>query len=63
MKNFTEEKALWDLQSKRIAVQEKTLFVNSGDIGIKNLAKVDFLVNHKGYRAVFRRSEKNETKS
>lgn len=57
MKDYTEDKVLWNLRSKGVGIQGTTLFIDSGDLGIKNLGKVDFLVNHKKYRVVFKRDE------
>ena len=60
MKDYTEDRALEDLRRKGVGVEGKWLQVDSGDLGIRNLGKVDFLVNHKNYKVRFHREE--ETK-
>lgn len=55
MKDYTEDKVLDDLRREGVGIQGKWLQIDSGDLGIRNLGKVDFLVNHKGYTVLFRR--------
>ena len=55
MRDFTEEQALQDLRKIGVGIEGKWLTVDAGDLGLKMLAKVDFLVTHKGYKIRFRR--------
>ena len=57
MRDFTEEQALDSLRRKGVGIDKKCLHVDSGDLGIKELAKLDYLVNHRGYTVVFRREQ------
>lgn len=54
-KDFSEDKVLWELRSKGLGIKDKVLTVESGSLGLKSLAKLDFLVNYKGYDVYFRR--------
>jgi hypothetical protein len=56
MKNFTEDKALWELRDKGVEKKGNLLIVESGSVGIRSLAKIDFLVNHKEYSVRFLKS-------
>lgn len=49
MKNLTEEVAVKKLTSNRIKVDNKMIFVK-GNVGLKLLSYIEFLVNHLGYK-------------
>ncbi len=52
-REFVENWVLDDLRKKGATFSDGWLVLVSGSLGIRELAKVDFLVNHKNYNVMF----------